>query len=213
MRTSFLASSKRCAINAEPTARFNSARRRFVLSKNSLIALAGLLLLAACDPPKDEWPNAALATRLTESPEKARDWLSNTTVHSFGGGHGNQYEYLAANGKTALVYPGNLAPLKGEWQISGSGREVSRICFRYGANSYNPVTGQSGNAWECTKLWNYLYHQAIEIIPGDAFGANGIRRFKSPFPAWSDNVPIRDAVAFTGKRPPTTQDRSMYAGL
>jgi len=58
--------------------------------------------------------------------------------------HGLQVEYFSPDGKVYLWYPGNVRSVVGEWTA-----EKNDLCFRYQPNSYNPVTGQRGGAWEC----------------------------------------------------------------
>lgn len=77
--------------------------------------------------------------------------------------HGTQIEYLADGGKAFLWYPGNRSVLEGRWK-----REGARMCFAYGGNTFNPVTGHQGGGWECMPY--ELYRGAIsERAAGDIF--------------------------------------------
>jgi hypothetical protein len=78
--------------------------------------------------------------------------------------HGTQVEYLSDDGRTYLWYPGNRSILQGRWKREGDG-----MCFAYGANTYNPATGQSGGGWECMPF--RLFWGSIEQrMPGDILG-------------------------------------------
>jgi hypothetical protein len=90
--------------------------------------------------------------------------IGNYTHMSHDPAHGTQVEYLAANGKSYLWYPGNRSILPGRWK-----REGDNMCFAYGANTYNPATGQSGGGFECMPF--PLYWGGIEQrMPGDILG-------------------------------------------
>ena len=96
-----------------------------------------------------------------------------TTQMTFSPGHDTQVEYLAKGGGAWLWYPGNTRILAGEWKTDGPD-----ICFRYGGNTYNPVTKHRGGGWECTRL---KVHSSVvvEQKKGDVFGLTG--RKKVPF--------------------------------
>lgn len=79
------------------------------------------------------------------------------------GQHGTQIEYLADGGKAYLWYPGNRVILDGRWK-----REGRDICFAYGENTYNPVTGHQGGGWECVSFDAY-WRVLEERMPGDLF--------------------------------------------
>jgi len=113
--------------------------------------------------------------------------LANKTQQSFSPGHGMQVEYLAADGSTWLWYPGNAKVLPGQWATEGAD-----ICFRYGKNTYNPVTKHQGGGWECTPL--KLYNQTIVTsTKGDVFGLAG--RKKVPFNLPSKLLPLNQLQA------------------
>ena len=78
--------------------------------------------------------------------------------------HGLQVEYFGPGGRAYLWYPGNERAVTGEWTAEGN-----ELCFRYQANSYNPVTGQSGGQWECRNRTGAL-GGLISFVEGDAFG-------------------------------------------
>ena len=65
--------------------------------------------------------------------------------------HGSQVEYLASDGTAYLWYPGNRRIVVGQWRTHGQdrGETFGSICFRYGANTFNPATNRSGGSWNC----------------------------------------------------------------
>lgn len=75
--------------------------------------------------------------------------------------HGNQLEYLDPNGRCYLWYPGNPIVLRGLWKA-----DEGSIYFRYGINTYNPVTGVVGGTWEGCRieLWSL---SIVDTEPGD----------------------------------------------
>jgi hypothetical protein len=116
---------------------------------------------------------AALALLLTLGPAGAAPKLAGQTVMTYDPGHGTQVEYYDKSGGTWLWYPGNKVILPGRWKLEGA-----NICFAYGENTYNPVTGQSGGGFECMpqKLWAKA---VVEQQAGDLFGLEN--RKKVPF--------------------------------
>jgi hypothetical protein len=90
--------------------------------------------------------------------------VSNRTMMMRDGHHGDQFEFLSNDGRTWLWYPGNRTLVRGDWKADGS-----RICFRYGKNAYNPVTGQQGGKWECTPFADWK-PRALGGYRGDVFG-------------------------------------------
>jgi hypothetical protein len=106
----------------------------------------------------------AAAFVMSASAALAAPKLAGQTIMSFDPGHGTQIEYFDKSGRTFLWYPGNRVVLPGAWKIQGED-----ICFAYGANTYNPVTGQAGGNWECQDLTlNQSF--AVERQAGDVFG-------------------------------------------
>lgn len=69
---------------------------------------------------------------------------ANATYLSYSKQHGMQIVYLAEDGGAYLWYPGNIHVVNGEWEVV-----LDEICYRYGANTYNPVTRQRGGRWNC----------------------------------------------------------------
>ncbi len=86
------------------------------------------------------------------------------TLHFYEDSHGNQVEYLDSAGNCYLWYPGNRVVLVGQWRC-----DESRIYFRYGYNTYNPVTGITGGRWEPCLIAQWSA-SIIEAVPGDILG-------------------------------------------
>ncbi|MGV3650466.1 MAG: hypothetical protein ACO1OK_03515 [Devosia sp.] len=96
--------------------------------------------------------------------------IADKTVMSYDRGHGTQVEFIAGNGKTYLLYPGNRAIVRGEWKLDRTSTpNVFNMCFRYPTNSYNPVTGTRGGRWEC-QVAGFYFASLAEIVPGDVLG-------------------------------------------
>jgi hypothetical protein len=127
-------------------------------------------------------------------------FMANRTIMTYSVGHGTQVEYSTANGRTFLWYPGNTRTVSGEWkveerdvQLPGSdgvtARKVTLICYRYGANTYNPVTNQRGGAWECRPA-ERDFRLIVESVQGDVFGLAARRT--PPFALTRDRMTIAD---------------------
>ncbi|MFT3765155.1 MAG: hypothetical protein QM820_06515 [Minicystis sp.] len=83
------------------------------------------------------------------------------TVLFYDTSHGNQVEYYGEGGRCYLWYPGNRVVLAGEWRV-----DEEFLYFRYGKNTYNPVTGQRGGGWERARLRGYGAN-VVEAVEGD----------------------------------------------
>jgi hypothetical protein len=113
-----------------------------------------------------------------------------STNMSFDPGHGTQVEYLAANGGAHLWYPGNSIILHGQWK-----RQGASLCFKYGPNSYNPVTHVYGDKWECES--SSLYTSVLaEQAKGDVFRLAG--RSAVPFPLPHNRVTLEQLAQKVG---------------
>lgn len=116
-------------------------------------------------------PLATIAAEITTL-EQARAFVADRTSRSHSQGHGNQIEYLSRAGTAHLWYPGNRSIVVGEWElrlVEAKQLGPVAICFRYGRNTYNPVTRQRGGAWECRPFAIWIFRNK-EIVAGDAFG-------------------------------------------
>ena len=111
------------------------------------------------------------------------------TTMTFGASHGTQVEYLGAQGRSYLWYPGNRVILDGRWRYTPfrtASAVLPGICFAYGANSYNPVTGARGG-WECEPVAVYRAH-VVETVAGDIFGLS--TRPEPPFDLPADRTTL-----------------------
>jgi hypothetical protein len=109
--------------------------------------------------------------------------FQNRTRVSYSRDHGTQVTFTAANGKAYLWYPGNNEVLVGDWAIDlarepSSFRDIGRLCFRYGANTYNPATGQAGGNWSCGPI-QLVVLGLVDFAEGDPFGL--AKRRQVPF--------------------------------
>ena len=103
--------------------------------------------------------------RLYSHGDALNAFLSNTTVRSYDQRHGTQLEFLMADGRTYLWYPGNKTLLSGYWQIKST-FDGPDMCFRYEEDTYNPVTQRRGGGWECGDASLYLL-KVDEVVDGD----------------------------------------------
>jgi len=140
-------------------------------------ALAAIVLAgAARAQPLDETIDNA-ETRGIEIAlglQEARRLFVCQTRMSFGPGHGTQVSYMHPDGAIFLWYPGNAVIVPGKWQIvprtttAQPAEESASICFQYGSNTYNPVTGQFGGKWECRPA-DVFDRSTVDRAEGDVF--------------------------------------------
>lgn len=137
-----------------------------------------------------------LAFLLLTVPALAAEQIGGYTDASHDRAHGTQIEYLSTDGKAYLWYPGNARIVRGKWK-----RQGDQMCFAYGANTYNPATGQRGGGWECMpfRLWWWV---AVVRVKGDPLGI--ATRDKVPFKLGRERVKFDQLVARVtgGKKPP-----------
>jgi hypothetical protein len=102
--------------------------------------------------------------------DETKSLLVNQTMVTYDPGHGTQVEFIAKNGRTYLLYPGNKIILQGEWKLNRTKKpKVFDLCFRYPENSYNPVTGDKGGSWSCQPAGFYLA-VVVDHAKGDVLG-------------------------------------------
>jgi hypothetical protein len=176
------------------------------------ITVALALLVAAChdisDAPLELRPelermdarDAAMSAEgqatykaLRSDGAKLSAFLSNTTIRHYDALHGTQVEYLGADGKTALWYPGNSGPVIGVWKIKQT-FDGPDMCFLYGKNTYNPFTDEGGGAWECGDASLYLIGVA-EAMNGDLFQ---LMKGRVPFKLSKENTTLKQLVGRAG---------------
>ena len=101
-----------------------------------------------------------------------------TFVH-YDRGHGTQIEFMGKNGATHLFYPGNKIVLHGSWKLEKTDKpNVFSLCFKYGSNTYNPVTKSRGGGWECQPA-GFALLDVVDSTNGDVFGL--AKRTEMPF--------------------------------
>jgi hypothetical protein len=121
--------------------------------------------------------NAPIIWKVPKKPmtmSEAREFLGCKTRMSFMEGHGTQVSFTAPDGRVFLWYPGNRVVLSGLWEVRSRAvlkstlTVYAEICFRYGTNTFNPVTGAVGNAWECMPA-DFLASVTTDSADGDLF--------------------------------------------
>ena len=120
-----------------------------------------------------------------------QDYFIGKTHLSFDPAHGTQLFFLDPDGRTYLFYPGNESILRGDWQWQGQGGNVA-LCFRYGANTYNPALGTAGGGWSCADP-EKLARAVKERTEGDPFRLSG--RNRVPFVLSPARTNLRDLYA------------------
>jgi hypothetical protein len=121
---------------------------------------------------------------------EARNYFVCKTHLTSSSGHGTQISYMRPNGVVSLWYPGNAVVLQGSWRIGETaGTPVASLCFRYGANTYNPVIKEQGGRWSClpAHLWARV---TVERADGDIFALGG--RGDAPFKLSREATTIAD---------------------
>jgi len=88
------------------------------------------------------------------------------TYLSFSHAHGFQVNYLAAQGKAWLWYPGNSKIVPELWKLD---RDGTVICWKHPQQSYNPVTQQFGGGFACTSR-QFSAKTIVAELRGDPFG-------------------------------------------
>lgn len=136
---------------------------RFIKNVIPHVALAGIFLAIGVN----------LCFAQTASPDvsgaaQARAFFANKTYMTSYSGHGTQVEYLRSGGAAFLWYPGNTIVVRGNWKVEV--RDAGAlICFRYGRNTYNPVTRKRGGQWECMGTARQA-SLIVESARADVFG-------------------------------------------
>jgi hypothetical protein len=134
-------------------------------------ATAERLLARGANPNRrDVTTDAQITTSLSVA--EARKLLICKTHMTFSAGHGTQVSYLRSDGVEFLWYPGNAVVVRGKCDIVEHPSDplgYADICFQYGANTYNPVTGRMGGDWEC-RLAHAFARSTVDRSDGDVFG-------------------------------------------
>ncbi len=184
--------------------------------------VACLAVLASCAPnvPAEMKPDfdrvMARGESLTDAekaeitalaqPENLKRFLGNTTSRSFSYQHGTQVEYLGADGRAFLWYPGNDKLVPGTWTASLSGRRP-QICFGYDIRAkirddYMSETSRKNLAAkgplisrECQPARVYLLTRE-EIVDGDPLRLGS---GKMPFELSKENAPLSELARRAGR--------------
>jgi len=113
-------------------------------------------------------------------PQSGYTYLSFSDPKGILPGHGFQATFYDGQGRSWLWYPGNAVSVPGEWKV-----EDDRICFKRGANTYNPVTKTRGGKFKCQDI-GISHRLTISRLDGDVFnlasGAIPYRREKCDGP-------------------------------
>lgn len=131
--------------------------------------------------------------------DEARANLRDRTRNVHDAGHGTQINYTSADGRSFLWYPGNNVILPGAWKVErrpgtvwGTRQDIVHVCYRYGPNTYNPVTGSQGTSWECSYAALSL-HRVRESATGDVLGL--ARRSAVPFVLTREPTTLKQLAA------------------
>lgn len=123
----------------------------------------GLLACAPTVPPPAAPPPAlnvdARPVTVEGYPRPGRTYLS------FDRGHGFQVNFLDADGRAWLWYPGNRAGVPERWRVDPA-RDA--ICWTHPNNTYNPVTKTSGGQEVCQAL-DLSRSTLVAALLGDPF--------------------------------------------
>jgi hypothetical protein len=148
--------------------------RRISRTLNGAVGTALLLLLQTdCAPAQSATGSLGAANLMSVT--EARQFFACKTSMSFAPGHGTQVSYLQPDGMEFLWYPGNAVVLPARWDIvarttrTEPRKEYADICFKYGTNTYNPVTNQVGGKWECRPA-HFNARFTVDRADGDIFG-------------------------------------------
>ena len=85
------------------------------------------------------------------------------TYLSYDFGHGYQVTYYENETISWLWYPGNNIALPADWKVDGES-----VCWRYGSNTYNPSTNESGGEFSCSSA-KRSRQTKVGVLSGDVF--------------------------------------------
>lgn len=106
---------------------------------------------------------------------------------------------MSKDGAVFLWYPGNRVVVVGRWAIESYPNQpgAARICFQYGANTFNPATGRGGGSPNCFPA-GLLSRLVIDRAGGDVFGLS--RSQTPPFVLTPQRTSIAELRARIGAR-------------
>ncbi|TBW37051.1 hypothetical protein EYW49_12950 [Siculibacillus lacustris] len=165
------------------------------------LAAVALVLSAPVAKATDDTRCAAFSEQFRSeiTTSDVKRFMSDTTYRSYSDGHGNQIEYATPGGRVFLWYPGNRVILPGHWKvvhepirvptqgIDCRAPKLVQLCFQYGAETYNPVTGSRGLAWEC-QPFELFRKTRVEVVRGDPLGLASMKQ--PPFVLPRNDRPI-----------------------
>ena len=103
--------------------------------------------------------------------------ITDSTILTYDRLFGTQVEFNCSNGDSFLWFPGNRRVLKALWKTRLRDDGVTELCYLYGTDTKNYVTGERGGKWDCRSAVFDL--DAIrEAVEGDPFG---LASLKVPF--------------------------------
>lgn len=140
------------------------------------VRIAAVILLSvtsACVSETKETPSGT-ATALEWSEAELRSSKADVTSVSWTPLHGTQVTYSTPDGRIFLWYPGNEVILPGAWKVE-PGQQPS-LCYAYGANTRNPVTGHQGPAFACSNPALSVFQFIQTDRKGDVFNLSNIQR-------------------------------------
>lgn len=153
---------------------------------------------------------------LFPSYEQAINMLGGRTYLTYSKGHGQQIEFISEHGDTYLWYPGNKSMVRGHWKYeidiprslfgkilvrTDKGVEthhqvpISRLCFRYSTQTYNPVTRKRGGDWNCRPHFDWAI-KVKEQKQGDPFRLS--TRARVPFALKRSPAPLDELLTACG---------------
>lgn len=149
----------------------NQRQRRPIILTVGCAALL-LLVLVQCTTKRyrPAPPARAYVSPYAATVEEAEAKIFGSTMLQYlpkGWGHGTQIEYYDHEGNSYLWYPGNKQIVKGKVEFRGEPQNL-QMCFKYGENTYNPLTKSGGGNWKCTSYHNYNFFMS-DLQPGDSF--------------------------------------------
>ena len=125
--------------------------------------------------------NKTLETDSRVAASRVRKFIANQTIKTYNRHFSTQVEFHSADGRTFLWFPGNRRIVRGRWKVEkqttasfGSSKKqaIAFLCYKYGPNTYNPVTKQKGGKWKCIAP-NLVFKTKSEKRTGDIFRLSG----------------------------------------
>lgn len=132
-----------------------------------LVGVALCAALAGCAPSAQYDVGAAISEVNSRTIQFKGYPKAGMTYLSFSAAHGFQVTHLAAGATTYLWYPGNLSGLTGDYKRDTVGGRDA-MCWRYGPQTYNPVTKTRGGQFACQPM-EFTRKTIVAQLSGDPF--------------------------------------------